>query len=72
MFQLNYLITREHSDEVENFGIFVQESYFLKASLFQRKQFLLKINMHRFQNGFRPGKMTKQYTTLIHCNTTQV
>jgi hypothetical protein len=60
MFQLNYLITGEHPDEVENFRIFVQESYFLQAILFQRKQFLLKINMHRIQNAFRPGKMTKQ------------
>jgi len=28
MFQLNYLITREYPDEVENFRIFVQELYF--------------------------------------------
>jgi len=46
MFQLNYLITRECPDEVENFRIFVQVSYFLQARLFQRKQFLLKINIH--------------------------
>ena len=58
MFQLNYLIPREQPDEVENFRILAQESYFLQASLFQRKQFLLKINMHRIHNVFRPGKMT--------------
>jgi len=46
MFQLNYLIPREQPDEVENFRILAQESYFLQASLFHRKQFLLKINMH--------------------------
>jgi hypothetical protein len=35
MFQLNYLITREHPDEFGgNFRIFVQESYFVQASFF--------------------------------------
>jgi len=58
MFQLNYLISREHPYEVENFRIFAQELYFLQASVFQRKQLLLKINMHRIQNVFRPGEMT--------------